>query len=767
MRSVLVTQPQPLADKFAEKLRSEGFYVYLAPMTEYIEITADLEDMGSYQALIFTNAQAVLIFSEQSSVRSFPVLAMGEETADTAKKVGFKTVYSGKGDSSDMAILIESVASALELKKILYPCDEDIVKNISSDVAGIGVEVVKKPIYKTLFPDYLSKDIVQALQRGAVDSVTVFSAQTAENLVKILRQKNLRGISKKIEAVCINRYVASGLRGTSWKKIRVARHPAIEEIIEILKGKEPGLISPSLLSGNRVIAAFGGIRPLANRLGITASTVQGWKKRGFIPKARAEAVLMAAKEGGIDADEFWYEGNDEIKEKDSANTFTQDRRKKSDRRKKKARRDEHGYIKSPSYAGPDRRSGLDRRAYKKRQRKRVLAEKMIFLHRMALTFAFMFFAIVVVGIFVMAPEYMHLLDVAKWEEMVKERMKFLPQEKAPKTSIGGTMNRGIERMQGIARPFTNLADTASGVIESSTLSDFMQVLENVNELRRTEGGEESVTKSLNTLRRLLAATPDKPEEINASIEAARRSDRTLNSLLGSIRGKDLAAAAMLLTLNEFRSNVNRNRPYEQDLVLLRKFAGNDPDMNQALRRLSPYAEKGVMNRRALQTEFKGLVVDIVTAKLQGKDISVQKQAIKRFNKLSHAGKVSDIKGQHTEAVTARAQLLLDQGDIKGAMRELRTLEGASAKAVEPWMDNAAGHVITDQSSNDLTQNLLQGVMGKTDFSIPALITGIKENVIKKPYVPYVSPAFRGAPAHSSGAIAPATDMPASILAPAP
>ncbi|MCK5556456.1 MAG: hypothetical protein KAI76_09475, partial [Alphaproteobacteria bacterium] len=331
----------------------------------------------------------------------------------------------------------------------------------------------------------------------------------------------------------------------------------------------------------------------------------------------------------------------------------------------------------------------------------------------------------------MAPEYMHLLDVAKWEEMVKERMKFLPQEKAPKTSIGGTMNRGIERMQGIAKPFTNLADTASGVIESSTLSDFMQVLENVNELRRTEGGEESVTKSLNTLRRLLAATPDKPEEINASIEAARRSDRTLNSLLGSIRGKDLAAAAMLLTLNEFRSNVNRNRPYEQDLVLLRKFAGNDPDMNQALRRLSPYAEKGVMNRRALQTEFKGLVVDIVTAKLQGKDISIQKQALKRFNKLSHIGRVSDIKGQHTEAVTARAQLLLDQGDIKGAIRELRTLEGASAQAAEPWMDNAAGYVITDQSSNDLTQNLLQGVMGETGFSIPDLVSEIKENVLNK------------------------------------
>ena len=755
MRSVLVTQPQPFADEFAEKLRGEGFYVYLAPMTEYIELTANPEDIASYQALIFTNAQAVRIFSEQSSVRNIPVLAMGEKTAEIAKKVGFTTVYSSKGDNRDIENLIESVASALALKKILYLCDEEMIKNISLDVAGLGVEVVKMPVYKTHFPESLSEEVIQALQRGAVDSVTIFSVQIAENLVKILRQKNLRGISKKIEVICINRYVASGLKGISWKKIRVARHPAIEEVIEILKGQEPGLISPSLLSGNRVIAAFGGIRPLANRLGITASTVQGWKKRGFIPKERAESVLMAAKEGGISVDEFWHEGNEEIKGKDSAKASVNDRRKTSDRRKKKARRDDRGYIKSPSYIGPDRRSGLDRRAYKKRQRKRIMAEKMIFMHHMALTFAFMFFAIVVVGVFVMAPEYAHLLDVAKWEEMVKERMKFLPQEKKPEISIGGKMNRGIEKVQGITRPFSNFTDTASGVIGRATTPNFMQVLKNVNKLRRTEGGEESVTNSLNTLRMLLAATPDKPEEINASIEAARRSDRTLNSLLGSVKGKDLAAAAMLLTLNEFRSNVNRNRPYEQDLVLLRKFAGNDPDMNRSLRRLSPYAEKGVMNRRTLQTEFKGLVVDIVTAKLQGKDISIQKQALKRFNRLSRAGKVNDIKGQHTEAVAARAKLFLDQGDIKGAMRELQTLEGASAQVVEPWMDNAAGYVITDQSSNALTQNILQGVMGETDLSIPDLVLGIKENILNRAYVPYLSPSLRGGSVNSSGAIAPA------------
>ena len=758
MRSVLVTRPQPVADEFAEMLRHEGFYVYLAPMTEYVEIDADPKDLESYQALIFTSAQAALIFSKRSTVRRLPVLAVGDATAAAARKAGFTTVYSAKGDVGDIVNLIKSVTSALKLKKILHPCGEDI----TNDISELGVEVVRMPVYKAHFLESLPDNVVQVLQRGAVDIVTVFSTRTAKNLVKMLQKKNMRGVSKKLEAVCISRRVATELRGIQWKAIRIASNPETKDMLDIIKGYETGLTSDALLSGDRVISAFGGIRPLANWLGITASTVQGWKKRGFIPDTRTKDVLAAAKESGINTDNFWHEDNEKIKKKVHTAAKSGNRRKKSDRRRKREFYDDQGFIRSPSYTGMDRRGGTDRRTYKKRQQIRILAEKIKFLHSSALTFGFIFFVIVVAGVFIMAPEYAHLINIAKWERMVKEQMKLLPWEKEsefPKKSIGSTMSRGIERMQGVTGTFTDFTNTVVEAVKKPTLPDFMQVLENVNTLRQTDGGEEAVTNSLNILRTLLAATPDKPEAINASIEAARRKDRTLNSLLGSIRGKDLAAAAMLLTLNEFRSNVDRNRPYENDLTLLRKFAGSDPDMNRSLRRLAPYAEKGVMNRKALQAEFGGFAAEIITAKLQGKDISVQERALKRFNKLSNAGKVNNIKGQNTEAVTARAQLLLDQGDVSGAMRELRTLEGASAEAAEPWMNNATKYMIADQSSDDLTQNLLKEVMGTSSFSVPTLFTEIKENILHRPYVPYISPSFKRGKVNSSGAIAPASTYP--------
>ena len=41
---------------------------------------------------------------------------------------------------------------------------------------------------------------------------------------------------------------------------------------------------------DQVVDAFGGVRPMATALGVPASTVQGWKERGAIPKARQKEV---------------------------------------------------------------------------------------------------------------------------------------------------------------------------------------------------------------------------------------------------------------------------------------------------------------------------------------------------------------------------------------------------------------------------------------------------------------------------------------------
>ncbi len=54
------------------------------------------------------------------------------------------------------------------------------------------------------------------------------------------------------------------------------------------------------ISDNEIIKRFGGIRPMATKLGVAVTTIQGWKERGHIPAGRWQQIAVAAEAHGID-----------------------------------------------------------------------------------------------------------------------------------------------------------------------------------------------------------------------------------------------------------------------------------------------------------------------------------------------------------------------------------------------------------------------------------------------------------------------------------
>ena len=143
MRSVLVTRPQPAADEFADKLRREGFEVYLAPMTEYVDLGARIPDPQGYQAVVFTSAQAVGIFARQSIERLPIVFAVGEATAQAAAKAGFSRVYSAEGGGDDLIQLIRAKKADLHLQRVLHVCGDDTAQDLETQLRDNGIAVTR------------------------------------------------------------------------------------------------------------------------------------------------------------------------------------------------------------------------------------------------------------------------------------------------------------------------------------------------------------------------------------------------------------------------------------------------------------------------------------------------------------------------------------------------------------------------------------------------------------------------------------------------
>jgi len=749
MRSILVTRPEPAGSELAARLRREGFEAHLAPLSRYVPVSADLGALADCQALVFTSAQGVAQFPAPPLGRDLTVFAVGTATAEAAQQAGFAHVVTGGGDVRDLAQTLIARKAELGLAAVLHVSGEDTAEDLGQLLVDSGITAHKRIVYRTEFVEHLPPEIERELTEGHIDTVLLFSARAAQHWLKILSREDLRAASAKLEAICLSERVAAELRGTPWRAVKVAKTPQVEAVLDILRGADTAPPLPIALPADPVIDIFGGIRPLANRLGITASTVQGWKKRGIIPDTRVEAIYTAAEEDNIDINALLAKGQYKMTmdDVDGRHPGAQagERRHRAERRQHHPAYDAHGNIRSATYSGPDRRTGAERRSHHARVQQRVRDEKTSFIIRTVLMAAFFIGALALAGTFVMAPEFFSFAERRDREKDLEHRMKEYEEQirdlqrkqnelrrqqgeaplplgtqpvKQASPGVGQRMNQGIHTVQGAV---DTVKTTVGGTIgsaqktvqSSSTYQGFqslMRMLGLLNNLTRTQDGAAEAEGMMGRLRGVMAGAPPDPEGLSKAVELAQKSDPTLQKVMGGVAPKDLGAAAMLLTMNELRGNIGGGQSFESDLKIIEKYAKDDPEMQAALKRVAPYARSGVLSRPHLQKEFRNIAADIVMAKLQGEDASVRERVLLRLSKYAKMRKVDDIQGDSVDATVARAELLIDQGDIKGAIRELQSLDGAPAETAAPWLQQAEGHVAADDSSQVLLQTVL-GMLG--------------------------------------------------------
>ncbi|UEM03778.1 hypothetical protein JL101_028180 [Skermanella rosea] len=83
--------------------------------------------------------------------------------------------------------------------------------------------------------------------------------------------------------------------------------------------------NPTGSAAERIIEKFGGIRPMAHKLGMPVTTVQGWKKRGAIPSARHPDLLAAAGRHNVSLDQAELDAAAPADERTSEDRTVEDR----------------------------------------------------------------------------------------------------------------------------------------------------------------------------------------------------------------------------------------------------------------------------------------------------------------------------------------------------------------------------------------------------------------------------------------------------------
>lgn len=477
-----------------------------------------------------------------------------------------------------------------------------------------------------------------------------------------------------------------------------------------------------------LIEKFGGMRPMARKMDVPVSTLQGWKKRNAVPDDRVQEVLDAAKAHGIALDAQSKTSNQNQPQETVPPVKTETETKTETVKVEPVRQTTKPMDTISAKATAERQQAQKPQAQsavtpppsRKHKARHVETQTGGGISAWVVLF-FIGSLSAIIGFFLMAG------DKQKQEQQpIQEETQ--QQADAKRNQFENKMTNGLDQLSntvgelsaavGIERDEYGNINLNNGMTLSERIRALETGMENfdagqfMNSMQTLSNNNNA---TLSDLKGIITIIQGRMDQIDAQLAQAKAENQQIAQSLENVNGRDVSAAAMLLALTQFRSSMDRNEPFVDDLNLLQELVGNqDPELTQAIDRLAPYAQNGVLTPQGLSKELRSVAGDIVAAKLRGEDVSIQDRILSRLGQLISVEKDGKpLIATREQEIIAAAQKALDAGDTQKAMQQLQQLEGKPAEAAAPFMQQLQGSLLAEETSGLMMQKLVDTLKSPT------------------------------------------------------
>lgn len=758
-RVVLITRPEEEYAETAALVAALGYQPVACPMMAIETVEAHFDDADQFQGLVFTSAAAIPPFCEQCDVRDLPVYTVGDVTAARARAAGFTQVRSA---GADLAAL-ETLLAEEGLARLLHVSGMDVVRALA--VPGVTVE--RRVVYRAVLRTTLPEAARESLQHNQPRVVLFYSARAAQAFADVVKNERLTHQLMSSKALCLADSMVESLRALPWRGIRVATRPD-RDGMQALLADEQGMDIPmnavpespvpetslnddqnAIEPAELVIERFGGIRPMATKMSVPVTTVQGWKKRNVIPGNRREDVMRAARQNNIEISDIL---NKSVANDTSFSTVMDAARAVDSSYSAKMNESVMTRVSDP---------GIDQEALLGKIKQ---AESRAVKKSAAITVTLVS-AVALAAAILLGPGMQGTFDQGTTAdetqvqalrddvERIEANVNHVKEEQfSLKNLIPADLNQKMDEMtqQAVAlkdnvtqlsTQVGTLTQAAQGITNdvmgphagditqrltalqtnvqavTGTSVDLGGLMGRLAQFKQMAGGEQVLDASSGQLMQLLAGLNGDMSQLEPQLQQAQTQNNELGQVLQGVPPTDLKAASMLLALTQFRTSLRRNAPFEEDLAMMQSMVGqDDPALQEAIARLAPQAKKGVLSSQGLSDQLKGLTGDIVVSSIKGEDISIREKAMARMNDVFQVQKNGElVTGTDTQARIARAQKMLDEGKVDDAVVELQSLQGPARQTAQPIIDEAMMTSLAQQVSTMMT--------GKVAAQLPTGGTG--------------------------------------------
>ncbi len=447
-------------------------------------------------------------------------------------------------------------------------------------------------------------------------------------------------------------------------------------------------------ASERLIQRFGGIRPMANKLEVPVTTVQGWKKRGAIPATRIADLRIAAQRHGIKLDEA---------ELDAVS--------RSDDRHADAPRP--APLVPPSLREPQA-SGVEDEPVPVNTPLPVPP--------------------VLPNVAEAVPPFEMAVEPAAEPEAAPGAMpERLSAARERLVAIQATMATASQRfvVSGAARlsiaaalvaliaagiavwsPPTTTPTTAASATASPVAERRLGDLESKVARVALEQGSQTtaIEKQISALDSRLsrAASRQTTDELAERISALERDLPALQQRVAS-QGIGAPALGVLLAATQLRGVLVTSNPFVNELAAFRLTGFNDPPLRQGLDAIGGRATSGIATEAWLIGRFSTVHTNILRAASIGNPAAriadvVLDTLSDWLPPLYRLTGVSE--GVTPRAIADRGQATMAAGDFPRAVEVLGELTGLPAEVAAPWLAEARARVVADRSRTLLAKHML-------------------------------------------------------------
>ena len=531
-------------------------------------------------------------------------------------------------------------------------------------------------------------------------------------------------------------------------------------------------------AAEKVIARFGGLRPMASKMGIAVSTIQGWKARQHIPENRHDDIRSAGKAHGVALDKAELDaasggghpaGAAAQSPAKTATPSTSPARAtaqiKKDTALEKTTKGDAG-AQGPTAA----KSNSERRQAKPAARGTGGA-----------LLAGLLSTLVIVAVLAAAAyltrerwqgQLARELGLASDGELTALGQRLDALESDLQASAGATLAADLNDLKAAladlraregrqdqqlaaltpdepadaadqgAVPATGAPDLAARLtaLEASLTAKLTAQLDEKLAARpdislaeaaatragvaRVEGLQAKLAlleQDLTSLQRLLARNENQLNDTQTQLAGLRDTAgaladlrqrlRTAEQRLGTVETTTLAAssqradaAALALAVGQLREALRFSGDYRRALIGLRQLARGKPQLQAPLAVLEASAARGLASLRQLKNDFAPVAQAIAATEVSrvgGADWS--QKILQNLQDIVVVRPVGNVTGDSANAIAARAELRLSDGDLAGAVSELSGLPESARAPAGAWLKRAQQRLDAEAALDQLTR----------------------------------------------------------------